>query len=180
MLGLETDTYCAARPGGGGGGQTYDHLSIALPGGGTVDLNLPRSAQLDLTCGLHSTGFSDPHYPQPEPVYPLSVLRASLELPRTSKVGSVLRFIVALRNPTEQRVGLTPCPGYVEAVNTATPDKRTYALNCAPVRSIGPGQTVRFAMRLPIPAGSSPGPARVLWSLQAPNTQATGTVVVTG
>lgn len=180
MLGLETDAYCAARPGGGGGGHTYDHISIALPGGGTVHLDVPRSTELDVTCGLHSTGFSDPHYPQPEPVYPLSVLRASLELPRTVQVGSVLRYTVALRNPTAHRVSLAPCPGFVEAADTTTPDKRTYALNCAPVGSIGAGRTVRFAMRLPVPPDSTAGPVRVLWSLQAPDTEATGTIVVIG
>lgn len=32
LLGLETDTYCAARPGGGGAGQTYDHVNtLELP-----------------------------------------------------------------------------------------------------------------------------------------------------
>ncbi|WP_430667257.1 hypothetical protein [Jatrophihabitans telluris] len=180
VIGLETDTYCAARPGGGGGGQTYDRVSIELPGGSSVTLNVPRTIELDLTCGLRLTPFFDPHYPKPEPVYPLDVLRTTLELPHTAKAGSVLRFTVAVHNPTAQGVSLTPCPGYLEAALTSTPDKRTYALNCAPVRAIIPGQTVRFAMRLPLPAGTSHGPTKVLWSLKAPNTESIGTVVVTG
>jgi len=96
------------------------------------------------------------------------------------KAGSELRFTVALRNPTAHWMSLTPCPGYVEAAVTSMPDKRTYALNCTPVRAIGPGRTVRFAMQLPVPANSSPGSTKVSWSLQAPGVQATGSVVVTG
>lgn len=168
LLGLETDTYCAARP-GGGGGRRYDHVSITLPGGGSAVLGVPRSIGFDVTCGLHLGRFFDPRDPQPEPVHPPAPLRAALALPRTVTAGSLLRFTVALRNPTAHPVGLTPCPGYVEEVATATPVKRSYALNCAPVRVIGPGRAVRFAMRLPIPAGSTPGPARVVWSLQAPD-----------
>jgi hypothetical protein len=63
LHGLETDTYCAARPGGGGGAPPYHHVDIALPGGGTVSLDDPDG--FDLTCRLHLTEFSVPEPTNP-------------------------------------------------------------------------------------------------------------------
>jgi hypothetical protein len=62
FLGLETDTYCAARPGGGGGGPLYHRIRIILPGGGTVAFD--EVDGLDLACGLRVTMF---YRPEPEP-----------------------------------------------------------------------------------------------------------------
>lgn len=172
MLGVETDSDCAARPGDAGGGEIYKHLAITLPSGGTVSLTMPRSDELDVTCGLHLTHFFDPRYPQPEPVDPLWDLRAALEPPSASKDGSAIQFIVDLRNPTGHRVLLRPCPGYVEAATMATQDsppetlsKLTYALNCASVRAFNAQQAVRFSMRLSVPTPVPAGRVRVCWSL---------------
>ena len=178
MLGLETDTYCAARPGGGGGGDWYHHLDIALPGGGSIWLNLPGS-RLDLTCGLHLTRFEDPDSPQPVPVYPLAGLTATLVLPVSAQAGSTLDYEVDLRNSTMKAVDLRPCPGYVEATDGALPVKQSYALNCTPVGTIAAGQTVRFAMRLMLPSSTSPGPLRITWAMAVPGVTATGTLLVT-
>jgi hypothetical protein len=57
-LGLEEDTYCAARPGGNGSGLRYTHVAITLAGGGTVPFDLP--GPMDLACGLHLQAFSVP------------------------------------------------------------------------------------------------------------------------
>lgn len=185
LLGVETDTYCAARPGGGGGGRIYRRLTITLHSGGSTSVSVPRSAELDVTCGLHLTRFWDPHYPQPEPYYPLSVLRARLELPRTARAGSTLRYIVDLRNPTGHRVRLTPCPGYVEAATQLRPNdqavalaKRTFELNCLPIREVDAHRIVRFAMHLRLPADAAAGVTKVYWSLQSPDTIATGSLSV--
>lgn len=56
FLGLETDTNCPARPDGSGGKPPYHHISIHLPGGGTVLLDKP-STGFDVTCGLRLTEF---------------------------------------------------------------------------------------------------------------------------
>lgn len=178
QLGLESDTYCAARPGGGGGGAVYRHFTVNMPGGGIVSLTLPGNG-LDLTCGLHLTQFFDANYPQPQPVYPLAALVAKLVLPQTARAGQTLDYEVDLRNPTTHSIGLEPCPEYVEAANSPTPVKNAYALNCTPVATLAAGQTGRFAMRLPISADLPAGPLQIRWGLATPGIIATGTVVIT-
>jgi uncharacterized protein DUF4232 len=179
LLVLETDTYCAARPGGGSGGPRYHRVSITLPGGGTVPLVLPRAEGFDVTCGLHVTRFFDPSYPEPEPVYPLAVLKVTLELPATVQAGATLSYIVDLTDPTAKHVSLDPCPGYVQALRQAPSTKATHALNCTPVGMIGPHQTVRFAMRLAIPADAAAGSVAVYWSVVPGGPTGAGTVVIT-
>lgn len=177
LLGLESDTYCAARPGGGGGGADYRHFTITLPGGGTVSLTLQGNG-LDLTCGLHLTRFFDPNYPQPHVVYPLDVLTATLVLPETARAGQQLTYEVDLRNPTVHAVGLEPCPAYVESASTPTPVKKVYSLNCAPVATLAAGHTARFAMQIPIPTDTPVGPVHISWGLISPDVAATGTVLI--
>lgn len=55
-LGLETDTYCNARPTGGPGGPKYHEVAIALRGG-VLRVATPR-AGLDVGCGVHLTTFT--------------------------------------------------------------------------------------------------------------------------
>jgi hypothetical protein len=179
LLGLETDTYCAARPGGAAGGPPYHRVSVFLPDGGAVFLAGRGADAFDVTCGLHVTRFFDPSYPQAEPAYPVAGLKAALELPATAHPGATLAYIVELSNPTANRVRLDPCPGYVEAVSTATPVKERHALNCAPVGTIEAYQTIRFAMRLAIPEGTAAGVATIHWSLDSPGVAGSGTVVIT-
>jgi len=178
LLGLETDTYCAARPGGGGGGDPYRRFSITLPGGGATSVVAPDATALDLTCGLHLTHFFDPQYRQPEPIFPLSALKATLQLPATAEAGSGLNYVVALHNPATHALDLNPCPGYVEAATTPTPTKLSYQLNCGPVGTIAAGETVRFAMLLLLPKDTPVGTLTVRWALRLPNPVASGTVVV--
>lgn len=177
LLGLESDAYCAARPGGGGGGADYRSFVITMPGGGAVSITVPDPG-LDLTCGLHLTHFFDPDYPQPVPVYPLDVLTVRLVLPATGRAGHTLRYEVDLHNPSGQPVDLEPCPGYVEALGSAASVKKAYALNCTPVASLAPGDTARFAMELPVPAGTSAGPVAVEWGMNSSQANARGTVLI--
>lgn len=176
LLGLESDTYCGARPGGGGGGETYRHFTVTLRGGGAVSLTVPGQG-LDLTCGLHVTKFFDPNYPEPQPILPFAPLRATLVLPRAATAGQTLVYEVDLHNPTNSAVGLKPCPAYVEALIGPTPVKQSYALNCTPVATIAAGQTVRFAMKLPIPADTPAGQLRIEWALIL-SVATSGTVVI--
>lgn len=55
-LGLETDTYCDARPTGGPGGPRYHEVAISLRGG-VLRVATPR-AGLDVGCGVHLTTFT--------------------------------------------------------------------------------------------------------------------------
>jgi len=177
VLGLQTDTYCPARPGGGGGEPLYHHIHIDLPGGGTISVDRPAEG-FDLTCGLHLTEFFIQQPEPPEPHDPLSDLQASLETLPTVIAGSTLIYIADLSNPTDQPISLDPCPGYIEAARTPTPVKEIYALNCAPVGAIAAARTIRFEMRMHILANTPAGPLTILWTLLAPSVTASATVNV--
>jgi len=181
-LGVETDTYCAARPGGGPAGPLYHRLDVTLPGGGTVTVDDPAKG-FDVFCGLHLTSFFV-QQPEPSPVHdPLSDLTVSLEVPPTVAAGATLVYVADLTNPTDQSVSLARCPGYVEAASGPTPIKEAYGLNCAPVGAIAAHDTVRFAMRLHVPDQAAAGPTTFHWSMAAPfsvTSQATVTVTTPG
>ena len=168
FLGLETDSMCAVRPAGGPAGPPYHHVSVSVPGGGTVAVTR-HSQPLDLTCGLRMTKFFVPQPTQPEPHDPLGDLRASARLPRTVRAGTTLKYGVALTNPTSKPISLDRCPGYVEAVGDSSglTVKLTYALNCTPVGAVAPGDTVLFEMRIPAP--KQPGRYRLHWELMVPS-----------
>ncbi len=175
FLGLQTDTYCTARPGGGGGGPLYHHIHIVLPGGGTVSLDQPAEG-FDVTCGLHLTEFFVQQPEPPESHDPLSDLQASIETPPTVIAGSTLIYVADLSNPTDQPINLDPCPGYIEAARTTV--KESYALNCAPVGAVAANRTIRFEMRVHIPANTPAGPLTIHWTLLAPSVTASATLNV--
>jgi hypothetical protein len=166
LLGLETDTYCAARP-GGGGGPLYHHIAIVLPGGGTAS-PAGQSEKFDVTCGLHLTSFFV-RQPDAQPPDPLSALKVSLETPSTARAGAALIYVTDLTNPTSHAISLDPCPGYIESASLPAPVKQPYALNGAPVGAIGPTRTIRFEMRMRIPADTPAGPLTIHWTLEAPD-----------
>lgn len=181
-LGVETDTYCAARPGGGPPGPLYHRLEVTLPGGGTVTVDDPAKG-FDVSCGLHLTAFFV-QQSEPRPVHdPLSDLTVSLEVPTKVAAGSTLVYVADLTNPTDRSVTLARCPGYVEAASGPIPIKEVYGLNCAPVGAIAAHDTVRFAMRLHVPDQAASGPLTFHWSMAAPfsvASQATVTVTTPG
>jgi hypothetical protein len=186
LLGLETVSYCAAAnpPAGGGDHATlYHHVAIQIPGGGTVTLSNPPETErggFDLTCGLHLGKFTGPEpKPSPQPPDPLADLRASLQAPQTVQAGVTLVYIVALSNPTAAPTSLSHCPGYVEWMDSgrAVVTKELYALNCTPVGAIAAHSTVRFAMRLAVPASTPAGAATIHWGLAGPQLADTSTSV---
>jgi hypothetical protein len=175
LLGLETDTYCAARPGGGGGGPRYHHLALALPGGGTVSLD--RTDGFDVTCGLHLTEFFVPQPAQPHPRTPASRLTTTLDTPATVAAGATLIYVVALTNPTAKAITLSPCPAYLQAAPSITV-KDVEALDCRPVGAIAAYGTVGFEMHMPIPAGTPAGELKIIWQLVAPDTSPEASALV--
>jgi hypothetical protein len=179
FLGVETDTFCAARPDGGPPGPLYHQLDITLPGGGTVTVNDPVSG-FDVSCGLHLTRFFV-QQSEPRPAHdPLSDLTMSLEVPPTVAARSTLVYIADLTNPTDTAVSLARCPGYVEAASGPNQVKELYGLNCAHVGAIAGHDTVRFEMRLHIPAHAVGGPLTLHWSMAGPfSVTSEATVTVT-
>jgi len=94
-------------------------------------------------------------------------------------------FVVVLTPGASADVPLESCPNYTVALALFTGHaQESHALNCAavPYRDaagkpyLPAGSTVRFAMRVPIPAGSS-GIAKLVWQLQTPDNVAAGGAV---
>lgn len=166
-LGVETDTFCAARPDGGPPGPLYHQLDITLPGGGTVTVN-DTARSVDVSCGLHLTRFFH-QQSEPRPAHdPLSDLTVSLEVPPAVAAGSALIYIADLTNPTDTAVSLARCPGYVEAASGPAHVKELYGLNCANIAAIAGHGTVRFEMRLHIPAHAVGGLLTLHWLMVGP------------
>jgi hypothetical protein len=164
LLGLETATYCDANP-DGGDGVMYHRFVIGMPGGGAVTLN----RELNLICGLRLSKFFVSQEPQLEPHDPLADLEATIQLPDTVIVGTVMTYVVQLSNPTNKAIDLQRCPSYVEVLgNTSTWAKETYALNCGPVAVIQPNDSVRFEMRIKVPSEATAGQVDISWSLAGP------------
>ncbi len=164
LLGLETDSYCAAHPDGGGDGQLYHRVDVALTGGGRVLVAVKDG--LDLKCGLRLTPFSVPRPAPPRP--PVTTLQVSLRLPASVQPGAVLGYVVELTNPTSGPVALTPCPTYVQAASAPATDTET--LNCAPLDgTLVAHATARFEMRMLVPRATPAGPMTLKWFLLAPD-----------
>ncbi len=179
LLGVETDTQCSAHPGGLGlspGGPRYRHLRIALPGGGTVRLDW-ASAGFDVRCGLHLTQFYVGQPERPAPHDPLDDLTVSLDVPPSVSAGATLRYVANLTNPTDKAISFSRCPSYVEAGTGPARVKERYALNCA-FSAVARHATVRFEMRLRMPAAQPPGAFAFLWTL-GPDVTDSATVTVT-
>lgn len=170
QLGVETDTYCAARPGGGQPGPLYHHLQIEPPGGGRVALD--QLDGFDPKCGLHLTKFFVPESPQPEPRTAANTLRAAFETPDSVAAGAPLIYVVDLTNPTDRPITLSPCPAYLQSARTVpTPTKDIEALNCTAVGAIAAHDTIRFEMHLSIPRDTPAGPLKILWELTGPGAE---------
>jgi hypothetical protein len=87
-------------------------------------------------------------------------------VPDQATTGAVLHYVAALTSPTADAISLTPRPAYRESLISVGGQLAVdYLLDCAAVPSIGPGQTVRFAMELAIPSSQPPAEAALIWEL---------------
>jgi hypothetical protein len=176
-VGLWWSNWCGRGSNNGGdSGEGPTAILLKAPGGGTIairqnridgghprPLGAPPCYAPPSTLG--TTRFT-PYVPQGGP---------SSELPLRARIvggvagvtppsfvarpGSWFSYTVVLTNRSRHvfRFGRT-CPSYTEGGF----EKRlqAYVLNCRPVGAIGPGKSVRFAMRLHVPRHlDSPGPA---------------------
>jgi hypothetical protein len=178
-LNLETDRDCPARYANPGRYPTlvYHAVTVSIRGCGLVIIHQP----FDVLCGLFTGQFAVTGPPQRSAQPPWAGVRAGLELPAPVAAGSVLRYVADLTSPAGKPMRLSPCPGYFGGIGVA--GKTVLELNCAavPGRQLPAHQTVRFAMQLPVPAGTPTGPARVGWSIAGPVTAyAHGSVRVIG
>jgi len=178
-LTLKTSNDCPARNPASGRYPTrvYHATIVTIPGGGRVVIRQP----LDVLCGLFTGQFGVTEPPRRYVNPPWTRVRVALDLPASVTAGSVLRYVVDLTNPTGAPMRLRPCPGYSQGVAVA--GKTVLELNCAavPGRQLPARQTVRFAMRIPVPGGTPTGPTWVGWSIAGSVTaDAHGSVRVIG
>jgi hypothetical protein len=122
--------------------------------------------------------------PSPTP-NPLESLTVHVDAPATVSRGSIVHYTVTLRNTGSEPITFpADCPVYGQwaADSTQAFAKDFYVLNCRPVGTIAPGQSVRFAMQVAVPVGTEPGPYTLYWhivrtlDLNMPNGKATITV----
>jgi hypothetical protein len=88
------------------------------------------------------------------------VTRAALR----ARPGATLAYTVVLTNRSGRPFRFAGrCPSYVESVATAAP--AAFVLNCSGVGEIAPHGSVRFAMRVHVPAADKSGLWLLTWSL---------------
>jgi hypothetical protein len=147
-------------------------LSLDLPNlGGNLripfDVEAPSSAVCDsgtrspvglLRGPLSPAGYIWP----PEPKY--ITVSIAISAPALAKRGSTLVYFVTVKNADQVDYRLEPCPNYSELLN-AKQVVASYQLNCPPVRHIPAGASVKFEIRLDLPASLSAGPNQLTWAL---------------
>jgi Protein of unknown function (DUF4232) len=155
----------------------YRNLVFTLPHGGRV---YGGNVSIVVDCFLDIGPFGLPErveQPQPEPGTP-GTLRASVQLPRTARAGTTLRYVITLTNPAAQTVALAPCPAYTEWLgNEGGGVERSFALNCDSVQTIPRHAHVDYEMELDVPAEVLTGTAKVAWRLNTPTGPYTAGVV---
>ena len=107
------------------------------------------------------------------PEGPLDTLESAIvEAPERATVGEDLRYVVEVRNPTEEDVALDPCPVVFSSFGeSGTADFLRTLLNCeeAPPE-IPAGGTVRFEMRIRVSRAvflAGPGGNSLFWSMSS-------------
>lgn len=150
------------------GQRIYPTLLVGLPDGGRVAID---GRQFDTICGVFVSAFGVPSLAAPpSEISPLPVT-AAISAPATVAAGTTLAFVVTLTNPTGADFSLRPCPSYEEFVGSGSSGQwvatiRDYFLNCDAVRAVPAGGSLRFEMKLALPADQPQGFAKFGWSFQ--------------
>ncbi|HYS01040.1 MAG TPA: DUF4232 domain-containing protein [Candidatus Eisenbacteria bacterium] len=142
---------------------------------GQLAADWPGSAFIGPGCseGLGVSPFAgtSPATPQPTPSPDFAV---AYVMPASVAIGQTLKYQVRLTNVSGRDIAFTSCPGYSEGIKGPTAYLRArYLLNCYPVGLFKAGETVTFAMELPIVsppdfAGIRPGVNPVWWGIDWP------------
>jgi hypothetical protein len=119
--------------------------------------------QLTGTCPtVDIDAWRPPQQPDPIPTrLRYGNLVALVDAPATVRAGAVLDYIVTLANPGSTAVPLDPCPVYRESIYKLS---ITYQLNC-PSGGIPASGSIRFAMRITVPAYAPAGHDRLAWAI---------------
>lgn len=164
---LGTDDACDALNQPTPQSDPFAGLIIGVPGGGST---IEARTAFDAACGVEISELGLPAQPAPDPTAYQGLL-VSMHAPDIAAGGSLLRFTVTLTNKTASVVPLDPCPVYTEGIYARESKQHVYELNCDTVTSIAVGESVSYAMQIPVP--DQPGPAKFYWGI--PQSAALGT-----
>ncbi len=132
----------------------FETLEIGLPVGGSVLASQGSArAPFQFPCGA---GLSPLGVVKPMTRYapePLEGTKSSIVAPASVPAGSLLTYVVVLRNPTAKPISLRSCDGYREVLAGAGPNPvvETHALNCVGVTSLPSQGNHRFIMKIRAP-----------------------------
>ena len=145
---------------------------VTLAGGGSLDVDYNAMTGCEnpskpSTIGVHP--FEPPILPSSEPwtTELLSAKVLNLEGatgPLQAHRGQLLRYSVTLRNADRGTVRFDKCPFAVELLAPAG-TMEAHRLNCSAARPLAPGGTLRFEMRIRIPARAPLGANGLFWEL---------------
>jgi hypothetical protein len=121
--------------------------------GSTIGVRPVRPAPLPATAPWTST-------PLQATIQPVSGGTA----PLTGERGQTVRFVVELRNATAAPVSFERCPLFVEMLAPAGRPE-VHQLNCRTAGQLPATGSLRFEMRIQIPAGAPPGNNGLFWEL---------------
>ena len=135
-----------------------NQVAVSIAGS---DVPVSNTALPDALTNCSSVDFIAPREDD-ETTYP--GLTAEVNLPDTAS-GSTLDYTVTLSNTAKKSVTFQTCPTYKESANVYGKGKtsQSYQLNCSGARTIAPGSSVTYAMRLDLPDAT--GDLKVGWFL---------------
>ncbi len=169
-------------------------IAMSLPGGGgslRISVSDPMSRWSAIApCYGRVAVSAFQRWPAPEPSpapNPLDSLTIHIDAPASVSRGSALHYTVTLQNTGTKPVVFPPdCPVYLEWATDSTRAfaKEPHILNCRPVGTIAPAQSVRFAMQIAVPSATELGHYDLRWQfvgmLGLNPSQGKATVTVSG
>ena len=150
-------------------GRPPTRLVLALPAGGELSAPVDRAPRCDAprapsTLDIKPFMRSGRQAP-PSSLLPLEAVIVG-KLPKLqapslrARAGGLLRYQVTLTNVSRRSFRFRRCPIYLQALHGQS---QRYVLNCRPVGSLRPRQTVRFNMVLRVPRTARPGRTGLFW-----------------
>ncbi len=180
---LERDSWAAAQLGAIAsnvcGGNQSSQFRLTIGGrsaivpfavGGPIDQNsCDPSANHPAGPGALAVEAFAPVQPNTDQASPFDGLQVAIEAPATVRAGEVLHYDVVMTAPDTEQVLLDgTCPVYTHTLGTVTGQ---LLLNCTSSDGvlIGVGESVRFHIDLPIPAGAAVGTTTLTWTPVEPS-----------
>ncbi|MEN3307281.1 MAG: hypothetical protein V7603_3483 [Micromonosporaceae bacterium] len=152
-------------------------IRLTLPGGGSIDVGYNAVPQCDTPTAATTVGVR-PFQPAPLPAtapWTPGVVQATIQPlsgngPLTGRRGDTARFAVEIRNPSAAPIPFERCPLLVEMLAPAGRPE-AHQLNCRAAGQVPAGGSLRFEMRIQIPADAPAGSNGLFWQLDPTGSQ---------